>query len=66
MFTPSQNTPGGTTFTQEEVFSGALAYLLMGEHVVGRSLGVKEQTRKGWEKFNEDLKAACEKAGGAQ
>jgi hypothetical protein len=38
----------------------------MGDNVVGRSTGVKEKTRKGWEKFNEDLKVVCEKARGAQ
>lgn len=42
------------------MFTGALGWLLMGEHVVGRGAGFREKTRKGWEAFNEDLKAVCE------
>lgn len=60
-WTPSQTTPGGTTFTQEEVFSGLLGGLY-GEGAIARSVGVKEKTRRGWEGFNADLKRAVETA----
>jgi hypothetical protein len=58
-WTPSQTTPGGTTFTQEEVFSGLLGGLY-GDGAIARSAGMKEKTRKGWEGFNADLKRAVE------
>ncbi|CAI9636052.1 hypothetical protein GT037_001080 [Alternaria burnsii] len=58
-FEPSSTIPGGTKFTQEEVFSGALAFL-MGENVVARHFGFPEKTRRGWEGYNNDLKAWCE------
>jgi len=45
---------------QEEVFSGALGFL-MGENVVARQVGLADKTRKSWEGFNADLKGACEK-----
>ena len=60
-FAPSEAIPGGTTFTQEEVFSGLLGVLLMGDGVVGRAAGMKEKTRRGWEGFNADFKGVCEK-----
>ena len=44
---------------QEEVFSGLLGGLY-GDGAVARSVGLKEKTRKGWEGFNADLKAAVE------
>ncbi|KAI4697466.1 uncharacterized protein J4E84_000596 [Alternaria hordeiaustralica] len=50
---------GGTKFTQEEVFSGALSFL-MGENAVARKFGFPEKTKKGWEGYNNDLKAWCE------
>jgi hypothetical protein len=58
-FEPSSTIPGGTKFTQEEVFSGALAFL-MGENVVARQFGFPEKTRRGWEGYNNDLKVWCE------
>lgn len=58
-WTPSRVTPGGTTFTQEEVFSGLLGGLY-GEGWVARSVGVKEKTKLGWEGFNGELKRAVE------
>ncbi|KAF3048576.1 hypothetical protein E8E11_006356 [Didymella keratinophila] len=58
-WTPSQTTPGGTTFTQEEVFSGLLGGLY-GEGAIAKSMGMKEKTRLGWEEFNGDLKRAVE------
>ncbi|KAL1800628.1 hypothetical protein ACET3X_000970 [Alternaria dauci] len=58
-FEPSSTIPGGTKFTQQEVFSGALAFL-MGENVVARQFGFPEKTKRGWEGYNEDLKAWCE------
>jgi hypothetical protein len=60
LFEPSKTTPGGTTFIQEEVFGGALGFV-MGENAVARAIGVPEKTHKGWKKYNEDLKAWCEK-----
>jgi hypothetical protein len=62
-FLPSATTEGGTTFTQEEVFSGALGPTLMGEGWVGRQAGFREKTRKGWEGFDGDLKGVCEGVG---
>ncbi|KAJ4984375.1 activator of hsp90 ATPase 1 family protein [Stagonosporopsis vannaccii] len=59
-FVPSTTTPGGTSFTQEEVFSGVLGWLLMGDGAVGRSAGMREKTKGTWDKFNADLKAWCE------
>ncbi|KAF2660417.1 hypothetical protein K491DRAFT_589303 [Lophiostoma macrostomum CBS 122681] len=59
-FEPSKTTPGGTTFSQEETFSGMLSFM-MGEGFLGNQLGMKEKTKTGWEKYNADLKAACEK-----
>lgn len=56
-------TQGGTTFTQEERFSGALAWV-MGEGVVGRQVGMREKTRRGWEGFNREFKGVCEGEGG--
>jgi hypothetical protein len=44
---------------QEEVFSGALGWL-MGGNVVARQMGFVEKTVKGWEEFNGDLKGWCE------
>ncbi|CAG5145233.1 uncharacterized protein ALTATR162_LOCUS1677 [Alternaria atra] len=58
-FEPSNTIPGGTKFTQEEVFSGALAFI-MGENVIARQFGFPEKTKKMWEGYNEDLKAWCE------
>lgn len=63
-FVPSTTTPGGTSFTQEEVFSGVLGWLLMGEGVVGRAAGMKEKTKGTWDGFNADLKRECENVGG--
>jgi hypothetical protein len=52
--------PGGRTkFTQEEVFSGALGWI-MGEGWVAGRTGMREKTRIGWGGFNEDLKRWCE------
>ncbi|KAF2627272.1 hypothetical protein BU25DRAFT_368125 [Macroventuria anomochaeta] len=66
-FSPSDTTPNGTTFTQEEFFSGVLGYALMGDNVVGRAVGMKEKTQKGWIRFNEDLKRVLEgEVGGKQ
>jgi hypothetical protein len=58
-FEPSNTIPGGTKFTQEEVFSGALAFI-MGENVIARQFGFPEKTKRMWEGYNEDLKAWCE------
>ncbi|KAJ5131816.1 hypothetical protein N7448_005974 [Penicillium atrosanguineum] len=60
-FEPSATTPGGTTFTQQEEFTGYLSFIV-GEGVIARSLGMREKTEKGFEKFNKDLKAWCEMA----
>lgn len=61
-WTPSQTTPGATTFTQEEVFSGLLGGLY-GDGVVAKRVGMKEKTRVWWEEFNGDLKKAVEAEG---
>lgn len=65
-WTPSKTTPGGTTFTQEEKFTGVLGALLYGESVVARSAGRKESTRKGWQGLNEDLKKVVESEQGGK
>ncbi|KAI1524636.1 hypothetical protein PtrSN002B_011866 [Pyrenophora tritici-repentis] len=59
-FERSQTLPGGTHFVQEEVFSGAL-WFLMGENVVARQMGFADKTVKGWDGYNADLKQTCEK-----
>ncbi|CAA9966717.1 hypothetical protein P3342_012692 [Pyrenophora teres f. teres] len=59
-FEKSQTLSGGTHFVQEEVFGGALGFL-MGENVVARQIGFAEKTVKGWTGFNADFKDACEK-----
>jgi hypothetical protein len=61
-FEPSKTTEGGTTFSQDERFTGSLGGLLMGGGFVGNALGVKESTKKGFEKYNGDLKKWCEGA----
>ncbi|UPX14744.1 uncharacterized protein EKO05_0005217 [Ascochyta rabiei] len=62
-FAPSsasaQHAPS-TTFTQEETFSGALGWLLMGDGLLGKGVGVKLKTRRAWERFDRDLKSVCE------
>jgi hypothetical protein len=58
-FEPSKTTPGGTTFSQEESFTGALGFL-MGDNFIGRAVGISEKSRAGWKKYNQDLKAWCE------
>ncbi|PSN59992.1 hypothetical protein BS50DRAFT_579511 [Corynespora cassiicola Philippines] len=60
-FDPSTKTPGGTTFVQEEKFTGALQFL-MGDNFFERSVGLKEKTQKGFEQFNRDLKRWCEES----
>ncbi|KAF1948059.1 hypothetical protein EJ02DRAFT_364699 [Clathrospora elynae] len=60
-FEPSTSIPSGTKFTQEEVFGGALGFL-MGENVVARQLGFVEKTVKGWNGYNRDLKKWCEES----
>jgi hypothetical protein len=60
IFAPSKVTPGGTTFTQSEEFSGALAWL-MGDSMPARAAGMREGTKTKWEVFNQDLKKELEK-----
>ncbi|KAI5459224.1 hypothetical protein BGZ63DRAFT_337250, partial [Mariannaea sp. PMI_226] len=55
-FTPSQKHPGGTTFTQREDFSGALAFLMK-----PGSSG-SESTLANWNGFNAELKKEAEKS----
>ena len=57
-FTPS-STPGNTTFTQVEYFTGAFGWM-MGDSLVARWVGMRESTRVRWEAFNQDLKAEME------
>lgn len=54
-FTESKTTAGGTTFIQEEQFSGVLAFII-GDGTVGKMLGFREKTREGFEGFNRDFK----------
>ena len=53
-FEPSQTTPGWTTFTQAEEFTGLLAFLLRPSMPLGKS------TKADYEKFNQDIKARVE------
>jgi hypothetical protein len=59
-FEESTEVPGGCRFTQSEEFRGALGGL-MGENVIARQIGFAEQTKRGFEAFNRDLKAWCER-----
>jgi len=52
-------TPGGTTFVNEESFTGALSFM-MGDNIVARPLGMHAKTTHGFEKYNADLKVWCE------
>jgi hypothetical protein len=58
-FEPSSETQGGTTFVQQEQFTGLLSFL-MGEGLLARSVGAAEKTKRGFEGYNKDLKAWCE------
>ena len=58
-FKPSEITNGGTTFVQEEKFSGVLSFLF-GENWFARLIGIRAGTTRGFETYNEDLKAWCE------
>ncbi|KAF2022350.1 hypothetical protein BU24DRAFT_363586 [Aaosphaeria arxii CBS 175.79] len=60
-YEPSKTTPGGTTFSQWEEFSGILSFL-MGEGALAKWYGMREQSATGWEKFNQDLKKFCEES----
>ncbi|KAM3073384.1 hypothetical protein ACMFMG_004715 [Clarireedia jacksonii] len=54
LFEPSNSTPGGSTFTQMESYSGPIAFLMQ-----SWLLGAK--IKKGFEGFNEDLKGTGER-----
>ncbi|KAH8174697.1 hypothetical protein LIA77_06116 [Sarocladium implicatum] len=54
-FNESKTTPGGTTFTQFEEFTG-LASFLMAE-----GWSMRKNSAATWEKFDQDLKAEAEK-----
>ncbi|KAF3904911.1 hypothetical protein ABW20_dc0108349 [Dactylellina cionopaga] len=58
-FHPSTKTQGGTTFIQEEKFSGLLSFII-GPGIAGRGIGLRAKTLKGFEVFNKDLKKWCE------
>lgn len=60
-FEPSKTTPGGTTFAQQEQFTGAFSFV-MGENLVANKIGMPEKTHAGWKKYNEDLKRWCEQS----
>ena len=53
-FEPSQTTPGGTTFVQNEELTGLLSFVMHPSGPVGKSL------KGGYEQFNRDLKARVE------
>ena len=61
-FQPSKTTPGGTTFTHEEEFSGPLAFMI-GEGPLANLIGMRKKTQSGFEGFNRDLKKWCEEGG---
>jgi hypothetical protein len=58
-FEPSTITPGGTTFTHGEEFSGVLAGPFAW-------FGMGSKAGPGFAKFNGDLKREAEKEGGSQ
>ncbi|OJJ45966.1 hypothetical protein ASPZODRAFT_99032 [Penicilliopsis zonata CBS 506.65] len=58
-FESSKTTPGGTTFTHEEKFTGLLSFI-MSEGSVARSIGLREKTQNGFIQYNNDLKKWCE------
>jgi hypothetical protein len=58
-FEESKLTPGGTTFVQEEKFSGAMTWMI-GEGAVAGMVGFRKTTVEGFESLNGDLKRACE------
>jgi len=60
-FEPSKTTPGHTTFIHEENFTGAMTWMMNGG-MASKMVGLEKSTREGFEKFNADLKAWCEKA----
>jgi hypothetical protein len=45
---------------QEEKFTGIFAFV-MGDNFIARAIGIPEKTQKGWKKYNQDLKAWCER-----
>ncbi|KAF3920660.1 hypothetical protein ABW21_db0206742 [Orbilia brochopaga] len=59
-FEPSAKTQGGTTFIHEEKFTGLLSFII-GNGLVARSIGFRNSTEKGFERYNRDLKDWCEK-----
>lgn len=54
-FEPSETTPGGTTFVQEENFTGILSFMYASWSPMAKD------TKKGFAGFNVDLKARCER-----
>ncbi|KAE9375209.1 hypothetical protein N431DRAFT_480545, partial [Stipitochalara longipes BDJ] len=60
-FGSSTETRGGTTFIQEEKFTGIFT-LLMGDNFIARVIGILEKTMKGWKRYNKDLKVWCERS----
>jgi hypothetical protein len=54
-FEPSEITPGGTTFVQNENFSGLIGGII-GENIIGNAIGLRAKTKAGFEGFNEDFK----------
>ncbi len=58
-FVESEVTEGGTTFVHEEQFSGILGGI-MDEGTIGKVVGLREKTKRGFEGFNSDFKAWIE------
>ncbi len=58
-FTPSEKSPGATTFVQEESFTGLFAWVMREDGMIGM-LGVGRTVRSFFERFNADLKKAAE------
>ncbi|KAH8805264.1 hypothetical protein F5884DRAFT_678085 [Xylogone sp. PMI_703] len=58
-FQPSTTNPGGTTFVHQEMFSGALAFILR-EGWAGRLIGMRAKIEGWFKNFDIDLKKVCE------
>jgi hypothetical protein len=53
-FEPSKTTPGGTTFVQDEEFTGILSILFY------EGSAMREKTQSNFETYNSDIKARVE------
>lgn len=58
-FELSTKTQNGTMFVHEEKLTGILSFI-MGDGFIARSIGFRESTKRGFERYNRDLKTWCE------